>query len=117
MSTRDAEVRHIGSITGDLASLDKALRRLISCGLPLHIVHEAWPCGFVISRHPPRRPAKNRDRHCVESTAAAERQAQSAADVSDAEDQGHGGGGPRAGWLRVGRRARSAALGLEGRQV
>ena len=48
---RDAEVRHIGSIKGDLASLDKALRRLTSRGQPLHIVYEAGPCGFVISRH------------------------------------------------------------------
>jgi hypothetical protein len=48
---RDGEVRHIGSIGGDLASLDKALRRLISKGQPLHIVYEAGPCGFVIWRH------------------------------------------------------------------
>jgi transposase len=35
---RDGEVRHIGSIGGDLVSLDKALRKLISKGQPLHIV-------------------------------------------------------------------------------
>lgn len=48
---RDGEVRHVGSIGGDLAALDKALRKLISRGAPLHIVYEAGPCGFVIWRH------------------------------------------------------------------
>jgi transposase len=48
---RDGEVRHLGSIGGDLAALDKALRKLVSRGLPLHIVYEAGPCGFVIWRH------------------------------------------------------------------
>jgi transposase len=35
----------------DLASLDRALRRLISREQPLHIVYEAGQCGFVIWRH------------------------------------------------------------------
>jgi hypothetical protein len=48
---RDGEVRHVGSIGGDLASLDKALRKLISRGHRLHLVYEAGPCGFVIWRH------------------------------------------------------------------
>jgi transposase len=48
---RDGEVRHIGSIGGDLVSLDKALRKLTSRGAPLHMVYEAGPCGFVIWRH------------------------------------------------------------------
>lgn len=48
---RDGEVRHVGSIGGDLAALDKALRKLVSRGHPLHIVYEAGPCGFVIRRH------------------------------------------------------------------
>jgi transposase len=48
---RDGEVRHVGSIGGDLASLDKALRKLISRGHRLHVVYEAGPCGFVIWRH------------------------------------------------------------------
>jgi len=48
---RDGEVRHIGSIGGDLVSLDKSLRKLISKGQALHIVYEAGPCGFVIWRH------------------------------------------------------------------
>lgn len=48
---RDGEIRHVGSIGGDLAALDKALRKLISRGHPLHVVYEAGPCGFVIQRH------------------------------------------------------------------
>ncbi len=48
---RDGEIRHMGSIKGDLASLDKALRRLISRGQVLRVVYEAGPCGFVIWRH------------------------------------------------------------------
>ena len=50
-SPREAPVRHVGTTAGDLTSLDKALRRLISRGQPLHIVYEAGPCGFVIWRH------------------------------------------------------------------
>jgi transposase len=48
---RDGEIRHVGTVGGDLAALDKALRRLISRGHPLHVVYEAGPCGFVIWRH------------------------------------------------------------------
>jgi transposase len=50
-SGRDGEVRAVGRTGGDLAALDRALRRLISRGHPLHIVYEAGPCGFVIWRH------------------------------------------------------------------
>lgn len=38
---RDGEVRHVGSIDGDLVGLDKALRKLISKGHRLHVVYEA----------------------------------------------------------------------------
>jgi transposase len=48
---RDGEVRHVGGIGGDLAGLDKALRKLVSKGSRLHVVYEAGPCGFVIWRH------------------------------------------------------------------
>jgi len=48
---RQGEVRHLSSIGGDLVSLDKALRKLISKGAKLHVVYEAGPCGFVIWRH------------------------------------------------------------------
>ncbi len=48
---REGEVRHVGRIGGDLAALDKALRKLISRGHGLHVVYEAGPCGFVIWRH------------------------------------------------------------------
>jgi len=50
-SPREAPVRHVGTTAGDLASLDRALRRLVGRGQPLHIVYEAGPCGFVIWRH------------------------------------------------------------------
>ena len=48
---REGEVRHVGSIGGDLAGLDKSLRKLVSRGQRLHVVYEAGPCGFVIWRH------------------------------------------------------------------
>src|SRR5262245_60635057 len=48
---RDGEVRHIGTIGGDLAAIDKSLRKLISAGHELHVVYEAGPCGFVLYRH------------------------------------------------------------------
>lgn len=48
---REGEIRHVASIGGDLAALDKALRKLISRGHRLHVVYEAGPCGFVIWRH------------------------------------------------------------------
>ena len=41
----------MGNIGGDLAALDKALRKLISKGHRLHVAYEAGPCGFVIWRH------------------------------------------------------------------
>ena len=37
---RDGEVRHVGSIGGDLAALDKALRKLISKGHRLSLDRE-----------------------------------------------------------------------------
>jgi transposase len=48
---REGEVRHIGKIGGDLVSLDKALRKLVSLGHRLSVVYEAGPCGYVIYRH------------------------------------------------------------------
>ena len=45
------EVRHFGTIPGDLQSLDKALRRIRRKGTSLHVVYEAGPCGFEIYRH------------------------------------------------------------------
>lgn len=48
---RTAEVRHYGKIGGDLAALDKVLRKLRSDGRTLHVVYEAGPCGYAIYRH------------------------------------------------------------------
>jgi transposase len=45
------EVRHYGKIDGDLAALDKAVRKLQSKGSELHFVYEAGPCGYDIHRH------------------------------------------------------------------
>lgn len=45
------EVRHYGTIGGDMASLDKAIRKLQSTGAELHFVYEAGPCGYEIYRH------------------------------------------------------------------
>ncbi|ABB33012.1 transposase IS116/IS110/IS902 family protein [Geobacter metallireducens RCH3] len=48
---RDNEVRHYGSVGGDLHSLDKVVRKLVSQGRELHFVYEAGPCGYEIYRH------------------------------------------------------------------
>ena len=42
------EVRHYGSIGGDLPALDQAVRKLQATGKTLHFVYEAGPCGYVI---------------------------------------------------------------------
>jgi len=39
------EVRRYGEIAGDLASLDKAVRKMQSKGKELRFVYEAGPCG------------------------------------------------------------------------
>jgi transposase len=48
---RQGEVRHVGSIGGDLAAVDRAVRKLQSTGQKLHVVYEAGPCGYVLYRH------------------------------------------------------------------
>ncbi|MBI3147170.1 MAG: hypothetical protein HYZ17_01465 [Betaproteobacteria bacterium] len=45
------EVRHYGSVGGDLRALDQAVRKLQATGKTLHFVYEAGPCGYVIYRH------------------------------------------------------------------
>ena len=45
------ELRHMGSIGGDLATPDRMLRKLRGEGAKLQVVYEAGPCGFVIARH------------------------------------------------------------------
>jgi transposase len=50
-AARDGDVRHVGTIGGDLVALDKALRKIVSKGHQLRVVYEAGPCGFVIWRH------------------------------------------------------------------
>jgi transposase len=48
---RDGPVRHVSGIGGELAAMDKSLRKLVSRGHRLHVVYEAGPCGFMIWRH------------------------------------------------------------------
>ncbi len=48
---RNGEVRHYGAIGGNLASVDKVLRRLRSRRATLRVVYEAGPCGYEIYRH------------------------------------------------------------------
>lgn len=45
------EVRHFGTIGGNLESLDKAVRKLVSLGKIPRFVYEAGPCGYTIQRH------------------------------------------------------------------
>ncbi|MDI6616756.1 MAG: IS110 family transposase [Syntrophaceae bacterium] len=45
------EVRRFGKTGGDMASLDKAIRKLRSKGALLRFVYEAGPCGYEIYRH------------------------------------------------------------------
>lgn len=45
------EVRYYGTIGGDMASLDKAIRKLQSNKTELRFVYEAGPCGYEIYHH------------------------------------------------------------------
>jgi transposase len=47
---RAGEVRSYGSITGDLAALEKVVRKLGGPEVTLHVVYEAGPTGYVIYR-------------------------------------------------------------------
>lgn len=89
---REGEVRHVGSIGGDLVSLDKSLRRLNSIG-----------CTSSI-------------RHRVEGAASADSQVQAIAGAARDEDQGRRRGGARVGRVRLGYRPCGADLGLAGHQ-
>jgi transposase len=48
---RAGEVRHYGTIPGDLEALGKLVRALRAPGRRLHFVYEAGPCGFGIHRY------------------------------------------------------------------
>lgn len=50
-ASRDAEVRHLGTVPGGVVAVTKSMRKLVSAGHALHIVYEAGPCGFVVQRH------------------------------------------------------------------
>ena len=44
------EIRHYGSIGGELKDLEKVIRKLHSKGSELHFAYEAGPCGYQIYR-------------------------------------------------------------------
>lgn len=48
---RHGKVWRLGTIGGDLKSVDRAVDKLLSYGATLHFVYEAGPCGFVLYRH------------------------------------------------------------------
>ena len=48
---RNGEIRSHGTISGDMASLDKAIRKFRRSGVELRFVYEAGPCGYEIYRH------------------------------------------------------------------
>ena len=48
---RDGEVRPYGTVGGDLSSLDRVVRKLVSRGREPRFVYEAGPCGYKIYRH------------------------------------------------------------------
>jgi transposase len=50
-SEKKGEVRHYGTIDGDLGSLEKLIRKLVPRGRELRFVYEAGPCGYEIYRH------------------------------------------------------------------
>jgi transposase len=47
---RDGEVRLHSTISGDLHSLERTMRKLAATGRNLRVVYEAGPCGFVVAR-------------------------------------------------------------------
>src|SRR5512143_3279314 len=48
---RNGEIRSHGTISSDMASLDKAIRKFRRSGVELRFVYEAGPCGYEIYRH------------------------------------------------------------------
>lgn len=48
---RNGEIRSHGTISGDMESLDNAIRKFRRSGVELRFVYEAGPCGYEIYRH------------------------------------------------------------------
>src|SRR5260221_4020764 len=46
-----SEIRHYGTIGGDIASLDRVVSKLKSENKTFRIAYEAGPCGFEIYRY------------------------------------------------------------------
>ena len=45
------DIRLYGKVSGDLESVDKAIRKLNGQNRSLHLVYEAGPCGYSLYRH------------------------------------------------------------------
>ncbi len=48
---RQGAVRYYGSINGELASLEKVIKKIDKEETELNFVYEAGPCGYEIYRH------------------------------------------------------------------
>jgi transposase len=102
---RGGEVRHVGRVGGDLASLDRAVRSLNQPNQSLEFVYEAGPCGYAIYRHliaqgfacqvvapsmTPRRPGeriKTDRRDCIKLARLARAGELTVVHVPDAQDE------------------------------
>ncbi len=49
--SENSEVRFYGKIGGDLAAVDKVVRKIISTGATPQFAYEAGPCGYGLYRH------------------------------------------------------------------
>ncbi len=47
----NGEVRHYGSISNELDSIQKFIRKIVSTGAELRFAYEAGPCGYVLYRY------------------------------------------------------------------
>jgi transposase len=48
---RDGEVRFVGEVANEAATLDKLISRLARGGRRLRVAYEAGPCGYGVHRH------------------------------------------------------------------
>ncbi len=103
--TSGGEVRHVGRVGGEMASLDRAVRSLNQPTRSLIFVYEAGPCGYAIYRHltsggftcqvvapsmTPRRPGeriKTDRRDCIKLARLARAGELTLVHVPDAEDE------------------------------
>ena len=60
---RNGEMRHYGTIGGDIDSLDKVVKKLLAKNVRLRFVYEAGPCGRAAGRS--RIGADSRGSRCL----------------------------------------------------